>query len=379
MKNLIKGALTVILSFVLASCLKEEPLKIPFQSYTPTDIGDGWEIAEPASVGIDAEALKDVYRYVHAEDNVWQIRSLLVFKDNKLVAESYMKDRDDITNLHPIWSCTKQVIGILTGIAVDKGLIAVNDKIAEHLPQVSKYPDKSQITIENLLTMKSGINYNNDGYNGEDSKLAREIPSNSLDFVLGLGMHASVGTKYWYKNSDPHLLSAIIQEKVGKTTRDWAQEVLFDKIGVKNLEWRTYKDGITFGGFGILTTPREMGKIGQLVTNGGMWNDKEIVSKNWIDEMTLIKISPNETFYTDVGFGYLWWKDIKRNVNVAMGHGGQCILINKDKNLVVAITSERHPNGDKALSMYMALEIFEMIYESTPKTLFCPFLLKNTY
>ena len=259
----------LLLSFLSLTCLINDPLKIPFQSFSPDHLGDGWEIGDPDEAGIDSEALKEVYRYVHKDDNVWQIRSLLIFKNNKLVAESYMKDRNDRTNLHPIWSCTKQFIGILTGMAIDRGLISIDNTISDYLPQVYKHPEKSKITIENLLMMKSGINYSNDD---DDSKFAREIPSNSLDFVLGLGMHSSPGITYRYKNSDPHLLSAIIQEKAGKTTRDWAKEVLFDKIGITRLEWRTYKDGITFGGFGILTTPREMGKIGQLVANDGMWN-----------------------------------------------------------------------------------------------------------
>jgi len=357
--------LIAFFSIIFISCLKDDPLKIPFQSFFPAQLGDGWEIAEPAEAGIDGEALKEVYKYVHEEDNVWQIRSLLVFRNNKLVAESYMKDPDDRTNLHPIWSNTKQVIGILTGIAIDKGLISINNTISDYLPQVSKYPEKSEITIENLLMMKSGINYNNDGYNGEDCKLARELPSNSLDFVLGLGMHSTVGTSYRYKNSDPHLISAIIQEKVGKTTRDWAKEVLFDKIGITRLEWRTYKDGITFGGFGILTTPREMGKIGQLVANSGMWNGKQIVSENWINEMTSVKIPPNETQNTDIAFCYLWWKEINRNVIFTWGHGGQFVIINKDKNLIIAITSEKHTMGDYNLSVYEALSIYDRINNIT--------------
>jgi CubicO group peptidase (beta-lactamase class C family) len=357
--------LITIILLISVSCLTEDPLKIPFQSYPPDNLDDGWEIAEPAGSGFDGEALNDVYKYVHEENNVWQIRSLLVFRNNKLVAESYMKDRNDRINLHPIWSCTKQVTGILTGIAVDKGLISVSDTISDHLPQVSRYPEKSGITIENLLMMKSGIDYNNDGYFGEDSKLAREEPSNSLDFILSLPMHSAPGTQFRYKDSDAHIISAIIQEKTGKTMRDWAREVLFDRIGITNLEWRTYKDGITFGSFGILTTPREMGKIGQLVANDGMWDGKQIVSKNLIDEMTSAKVSPNETHYTDIGFGYLWWKDIKRNVNMAWGHGGQYILINKDKNLIVVITSERHTTGDAFLSIYTAFSIYDRINRIT--------------
>jgi CubicO group peptidase (beta-lactamase class C family) len=253
-----------------------------------------------------------------------------------------MKDPDDRTNLHPMWSVTKGFMGILTGIAIDKGLISINHTISDYLPQVSKHPEKSAITIENLLMMTSGIDYSNDGYNGGDGKLDREVPSNSIDFVLGLGMHASPATSFRYKNSDPLLLSAIIQEKVGKTTRDWAKEVLFDKIGITRLEWRTYKDGVTFGGFGILTTPREMGKIGQLVANGGMWNTEQIVSANWIDEMTTARVHDTPEPFADVSFCYLWWKDLERDAVFTMGHGGQYIIVNKNKNLTIVITSERH-------------------------------------
>ena len=176
-----------------------------------------------------------------------------------------------------------------------------------------------------------------------------------------LSIHVFCENIIIFKNSDPHLLSAFIQEKVGKTTRDWAQEVLFNKLEITNLEWRAYKDGVTLGAFGILTTPREMGKIGQLILNDGMWKGEQIVSKNWLDEMTSAKVSPNETPFDGVAFGYMWWKDIERNVSFAAGHGGQYILVNKDKNLVVVITSERHTVGEHNLSVYEALSIFDMV------------------
>ena len=250
-------------------------------------------------------------------------------------------------------------------MAVDKGLISIDHTISDYLPQVSKHPEKSGITIENLLTMKSGINYSNDGYNGGDGKLAREVPANSLDFILGLDMHATPGTTYRYKNSDPHLLSAIIQERVGKTTRDWANEVLFDKIGIRDIEWLTYKDGISFGGLGILTTPREMGKIGQLVANDGLWNGEQIVSKDWLDEMTTVRVSPEETELDNMSFCYQWWKDATRNIDISFGHGGQCIIVNRDKNLVIVITSERHTGGRHFLSFDSACYIYDRINSIT--------------
>jgi len=355
----------MIFLVISASCLTEDSLKIPFQSYTPANLADGWEIADPTEVGIYGEALRDVYKYVHNDDNFWQIRSLIVFKDNKLVAESYMKDRNDRANLWPVWSCTKQVTGILAGIAIDQGLISLNEKISDHLPQVSRHSNKSEITIGNLLMMKSGINWSNDGINGESFQLLNKKPSNSLDFVLGLSMHSSPGTKFKYKDGDPQILSAIIQERTGKTMRDWAREVLFDRIGLHRLDWITYKDGITMGAFGIMTTPREMGKIGQLVLNGGMWGTETIVSSTWINEMTAAKVPPHETGITDIAFGYQWWKDTTRNVMIMWGHGGQFVFINPDKQLIVVITAEHRTIGDFQIRVHQGLSIYDRINNIT--------------
>ena len=364
-EKVIYTILITVFTVIFASCLTDDPLKIPFQSFSPPNLADGWEIATPAEVSIDEEALNDVYRYVHSENNIWQIRSLLVFKDNKLVAESYMKDSNDRTNLRPIWSCTKQVTGILAGIAVDNGLISLNDTIADHLPQVSKYPEKGLITIENLLMMKSGIDFSNDGLSGQSSQLLQQKPSNSLDYILGLGMHSSVGTQFRYKDGDPHIMSAIIQEKTGKTMRDWAWEVLFSKIGVNRLQWITYKDGITMGAFGILTTPRELGKIGQLILNDGMWGTERIVSNTWIHEMTSSRVPANETNIANITFGYMWWKDTVRDVIFTWGHGGQFVFINKDKNLIVVMTSEPRTNDRFEVHAHEGLLIYDRINSIT--------------
>jgi CubicO group peptidase (beta-lactamase class C family) len=104
-----------------------------------------------------------------------------------------------------------------------------------------------------------------------------------------------------------------------------------------------------------------MGKIGQLVVNDGMWAGEQIVTKNWIEEMTSAKVPPNEVDNTNMSWGDMWWKDAPRNVSFMAGHGGQFVLVNKDKNLVIVITSERHTGGDQGLAFSMALSIFDKI------------------
>ena len=352
--------LILLVSFLTVTCLTADALKRPFLSFVPPNLADGWTVAAPDDVNIDGEALKDVYRYVHEDYNHWQIRSLLVIRDNNLVAESYMKNNGDRTNPRHIWSNTKQVVGILTGIAVDKGLISIADTISDHLQlSPSQQASKGQITIEDLLTMKSGINYRDGSYPDEEEKILLGEPSNSLNFILDLGMISTPGTQYKYKNSDPHLISAILQAKTGRTTRDWAKEVLFDKIGITRLQWRTYKDGITFGCWGLHTTPRELGKIGQLVLDDGMWGTERIVSSLWINAMTSSQVPSSETHEDNITFGYLWWRDTVHDVPFMWGHGGQFMFINKAKNLIVVITSENDVDDD--LNVYEALSIYDRI------------------
>jgi CubicO group peptidase (beta-lactamase class C family) len=337
----------------------EDSLKLPFKGFTPRNISDGWAISTPADENIDPSYLASVYADLHGNDT-WQIKSLLIFRNGKLIAESYMKDTSEITNKTAIWSCTKQFTALLTGIAIDQGLFTLDDFISDHLSQAVSY-GKGNITVKNLLTMKSGIDYNNDGFNGETSKLLRKEPGNSLNFILDLGMRSSPGSNFNYNDGDPQIISAIIQEKTGKTMKVWTEEVLFNKIGINNLEWLSYKDGITMGAFGILTTPREMAKIGQLVMNNGQWNSEQIVSPTWINEMTGGIVSSSETNETNITFGYYWWKDSNRNIDFMRGHGGQYVFINKIKKLMIVITSEPNTQGSFQLSLNQGLSIYDSI------------------
>ncbi len=336
-------ALCVSILFLLPSCLKEDELKNPFVSLVPRQIDDGWQISTPDAENINSALLTEIYRDFHADEDIWQARSLLVIRNGKLVAESYTKDETDIITPRAIWSATKQIVGLLTGIALEKGLIVnINDPISDYLTETSKYPDKKDIQIENLLTMRSGISYSNDGLGGQTDDILRKLPDRITDFILNRPLANNPGEKAQYKDCDPQLVSSIIQAKCGSSTGQWASEVLFDKLEIKNLIWDDYKDGVTLGGFGILTTSREMAKFGQCVLDSGMWKGTSIVSKEWIKQMTTVRI-PDIYGYQ---FGYLWWKDEKRGMTFMSGHGGQYVCIIPSKNLIISMTAEVNTQGD---------------------------------
>lgn len=338
-----KKYLLLLIIPLLSSCLQEDELKKPFVTYTPSDINDGWNLSSPENEGIDAQKIGEIYADYHADQDIWQARSLLVFRNGNLVAESYTKDDSDQTTPRAMWSCTKQVVGLLTGIAIEKGLIvSVNDSIGRYLPETENYPDKKNITIEQLLTMKSGIEYSNDGLSGQSDDILRQLPDNITGFILGRSLANNPGEKTMYKDCDPQLVACIIQQTSGKKTREWAKDVLFNPLEIRNLEWMDYKDGTTLGGFGIMSTPREMAKFGQLVLDSGMWKGNAIVSKKWIQEMTKVRVEDMYSFQ----FGYLWWMDKSRKMNYMHGHGGQYVCIIPDKNLVVVMTAEVNTQDD---------------------------------
>ncbi|MCK5463886.1 MAG: serine hydrolase, partial [Bacteroidales bacterium] len=145
----------------MGSCLGPDPLNQELKSIQPVNIGDGLNLSSPAAEKVDSAALADIYLDMHDENLYWQFRSMLVFRNGKLIAESYMKDDADRTERHLIWSCTKQFMGVLTGMAISEGLIEeINDPVSKYMPEsLSGHPDKAGITIRNLLMMQSGIDY----------------------------------------------------------------------------------------------------------------------------------------------------------------------------------------------------------------------------
>jgi len=263
-------------SLALTSCFKEEDMKVPYQGYTPIDISDGWILSDPASESMDPVQLDKIFRDVYTDDHNWMMKSLLVFRNGKLLAECYLKDEADRTAIDAIWSCTKQLNAIITGIAIDQGYIgSINDSIGKYLPEyLDRFPDKKGILIKHLLTMKSGIAFDN----GTDNDLLkRHKVDNSIDYILGLDLNDQPGTIYSYKDSDPHLLSAIVQKATGKPLDEFGKDVLFDPLGLTNYHWHRYSDGVTMGSWGILTTPRELAKVAQCVLDSGRYHDRQII------------------------------------------------------------------------------------------------------
>ncbi len=286
------------------------------------------------------------------------IHSILISKGNNLVYEHYFNgyDRD---SLHDSRSSFKSVTSLLLGIALDKGLIKdVNERVASFFPEDKTFADdprKKDMTLKDLLEMRSGFDCNEWTDDGKDCESDMTNTPDWVKFSLALPMKDQPGKVWAYTSCDPMIVSGIISRVGHMSIMDFAKQYLFQPLGITHYRWTIDPagNGMTAGSFYIL--PQDMLKIGQMVKNDGVWNSQRIVSEKWLRQSTtatipipdwsFVKFSksrvaiPQPTYY-----GYYWYNEVVRTDNYservvfASGNGGQYIMLIKDLDLVVVFT-----------------------------------------
>lgn len=340
-------------------CLPDGKMKIPYND-RPRELHDGWPISTPAAEGFDPEKLRGAYRQFFDEDRFVTAISLLVIRHGKLVAEGYCRSLDDIDQLNAIQSATKSVTSLLTGIAIaDGSLEGVDQTIYDLIPdKFDDDPKKKTITVEDALTMRTGIAFDNDSFSEE---VLIEGTSDSLRYILTKPLGAEPGTLFEYEDCNPHLLGGAIQRAVGTSMEAFAQARLFGPLGIDDYIWEMYGDGITYGAVGLYLKPRDLAKIGLLALRDGNWQGQQIVPAEWIAKSTSSVVDTPAT--PDLGFryGYYWWTIDRLGAFTADGHGGQYAFVVPERDLVIAFTAEPHTNGD---TVSINLEEFEILAEA---------------
>jgi CubicO group peptidase (beta-lactamase class C family) len=320
---------------------------------------DGWPAASVAEDKlIDRGALCAMADRLTASDA--KIHAVLVVRGGKLVFERYFKGSDEVPGLyghrvedvifdadtlHYIKSASKSVASIAIGIAVDRGLIkSVNEPVFSFFPELSdlRSPEKDRIQLVHALTMSMGLRWMEatPGTGDDNDEVRMHRASDPCRYVLGLPVTAPAGQEFLYNTGALALISAIMRKATGRHLDGFARETLFEPLGITGTAWDQYQ-GETDAGGGLRLRPRDMAKIGQLVLARGRWNDRQIVSKAWIETSTAEKIKATD----HQTYGYLWWLGRSRlNGRVvhwigALGRGGQTIRIVPELDLVVVVTA----------------------------------------
>lgn len=352
-----KRVIYILLSvFLLSGCLEDESIKLKIKNTTPSLENDSWEVDANYVLNSDQGAWDEIVNTVYSEDKYLFIKSLVVAKKGKLVFECYPQDVKDKVTPHQIWSMTKSFISVLTGIALDQQYIhSVKDSVFCYLPEFKTYASKEKlgITIENCLTMRSGIDYDNDGW--EEEELLAQVPSDLTKYIIQRPSTSLPGTNTVYKNSDPQLLVKVIANALHKDLITYADENLFQPLGIENYYWSRNKDQTPFGGNGLWLTPRDLTKFGQLLLNKGLWKGQQIISSEWVNESTTVK-----TIADGYGYGYFFWVDSQKKYFWCWGHAGQYIFVVPNKEMVITITSEQFAD-EGGTTITEAIELVDRI------------------
>jgi len=294
------------------------------------------EIAKAASVEL-RPARESLEAASKAADDLPRLHSLLVSWKGELLLERYSKGIT-ATRLANLKSASKSVISALTGIAVERGLIPdVKQPIETYFADIlnaDKDATKKAITVEDLLTMQSGLQTTSNRFYG-----AWVLSSNWVRHALTRPMTSIPGTRMEYSTGNTHLLSAILTKATRKSTWEFAQEVLARPLGFTLARWPQDPQGIYFGGNDMLMTPRQMLKFGELYLNHGKVGDVQVVPAKWVDASFTPRVESPREFGRSYGYGW-WIRDMAgHTANYAWGYGGQFIFVIPELDLVTVVTS----------------------------------------
>lgn len=308
-----------------------------------SDTSGDWQAASPESQGMDSNLLAEMF--LEIEEGGTDLDSLMILRNGSIVLEAYFFP-NTADRKHVMFSITKSFMATLTGIALELGYIeSVDQRIVDLLPETSfdnPDPRKEQVTLEDVLTMTSGL-----GWEEIDPTFAElYYQEDWIEYVLGKPMVADPGSLFSYCSGCSHILSAVLQERTGQDLLQFARENLFEPLGISDFNWETDRSGLPIGGWGLELTTRDMAKIGILYLNQGSWKGTQVIPAEWIDAAV--------EYHTDtgdgLGYGYQWWIYPDYEAYAALGRGGQTVFVIPDKDLIISTTAET-PNHDPIIDL----------------------------
>ncbi len=333
----------------------------------PAAIGDGWEIANPAAADFNSAALGAVLAKVAGgADN---IHGVVIERHGHLVAELYRTGPDlsiDVwfglwhpfaspvefgpTKRHDIRSISKSIIGLLIGIAKEHGVITdLTTPALAFYPEYAELraADRERIDLEHLLTMSSGLAWDEGALPNDETKLYWHWAP--YRYVLSRPIVAPPGARFNYNSGGTAVLADILLRRSGKPLNELVRTQLFEPLGITDWGWVVDLHGRNLAFTGLRMRPRDLLKIGRLLLDHGQWHGQQIVPAAWVTESLRPHIStgfhspPNAA--SELQYGYQWWMGTSpwQGKSLAwsagFGNGGQRLFMLPELDLTVVITA----------------------------------------
>ena len=280
--------------------------------------------ATPESQGISSDLFAALLRELDASKDT-EMHHFMALRHGKVICECnfapYPKGMWHITH-----SMCKSITGMAIGMLIEEEKLKLDENIydifPDHINAFSKI-FRPVITVENLLTMTSGVTFNESGIvSGNDW----------LGSFLNASVNGKPGTEFQYNSLNTYVLSAIVTKRTGETLTEYLTPRLFGPLGITKYYWETCPKGITKGGWGLFLCAEDMAKLGQLYLQRGKWNGQQLVSEYWIEiSMARHLKTQNDTY----GYGYQLWMEQRPGSFEYNGMLGQNVIIYPDMDMVL--------------------------------------------
>jgi len=319
--------------------------------------------ADDIGARLDAGLRAGLLRNVHA---------VLVSRNGQLLAERYYSGVDqswgrplgivtfDPTMLHDLRSVTKSIVGLLYGIALDRGIVPPPE--APLVAQFPRYPDlaadpqRSRLTVLNALNMTLGMEWDEQRpyTDPKNSEIAMESAPDRYRFILDRPIVAAPGERWIYSGGAVALLGQLIAQGSGMTLPDFARQALFAPIGIDTFEWAEGRDGVASAASGLRLRSGDLLRIGHLALAGGEWQGERIVSRTWLDASFTPIIDTDQ----GVKYGRLWYigkynaslLEPSRRWIAGFGNGGQRLYLMPERGIAAVVFCGAYDRPDQSVT-----------------------------
>jgi CubicO group peptidase (beta-lactamase class C family) len=299
----------------------------------------------PEAEGVSSSQIIDFLNAV--DTGRVELHSFMFIRHGKVIAEGWWNPYGP-DHKHIMFSASKTFTATAVGLAISENRLKISDKVISFFPysqpdSISNY--MKDLTVQNLLTMSVG----------QDPE--PRVMGNNGDWINTFLKTPPVhkpGTIFKYNNTATFMLSAIVQQVTGETVFDYLQTRIFRPLAIRGIDWDLAPQGITLGMIGLRLRTEDMAKFGQLLLQNGVWNGKQLISKEWVKEATSLKIqteipgSKDSMKLSDWGQGYCYqmWRGKDNTVRLD-GMGGQFVVLIPDKDAIVVLTANAKNTQDE--------------------------------
>lgn len=323
------------------------PQKIPFSEEAPYE--QAFQRAIPETQGISSAMIGDLLEELAGNDGI-NMHHIMILRNGYVIGEAsfapYIQGMWHITH-----SMCKSITGMAVGMLIAEGRLELDDRVHDIFEKkniLGLFRQKN-ITVRNLLTMSSGVVYN------EAGALAGNEWAKSF---LESSVKGTPGTVFDYNSMNTYMLSAIVTEITGETLTEYLTPRLFEPLGITKFFWETCPKGITKGGWGLFLMPEDAAKLGQLYLQEGKWNDRQIIPAAWVEESTTKQVDtpPEKGGY---GYGYQIWMGGRPGSFLFNGMLGQNVIVYPDLQMVIVVHAGSRELFQKSTLMDVIGRYFE--------------------